>query len=77
MSEIVNCVAILLLVAYVCIAVWVIWHMRTVKSTVATSAGFLCGGFIIVPLAQIAATIVCVVIFVGLFYIVMAVMGSS
>lgn len=58
----------ILLIAYTGAAVWMISRQRTVGAAAGVSAGFLCGGFVIVPVAAAVATFLCwaVVIMIAL-----------
>lgn len=74
MEGIISVVGIILIIAYVGFAIWVICNRKTIGSSVAASAGFVCGGFVIVPVAEAIATfIVWVVIIVIILSIIKAV----
>lgn len=53
---------IVLVLAYIATAIWVICQRRTIEGCIGASAGFLCGGFVIVPIAEFIATVVCWII---------------
>lgn len=48
-----------LIITYIIIAVLTICHRRTIRGCIGTSACFLCGGFVIVPVAEFIASAVC------------------
>ena len=50
-------ITVMLIVAYIGIAIYVICSTKTIKSTIGTSIGFICGGFVVIPIAQFIATI--------------------
>lgn len=56
---------VVLIIAYIITAVLTICHRRTIEGCIGTSAGFLCGGFVIVPIAEFIATTVCWIIAVA------------
>ena len=51
-----------LVIAYIITAVLTIFHRRTIKGCIGASACFLCGGFVIIPVAEFIATAVCWII---------------
>ena len=53
---------VVLIIAYIITAVLTICHRRTIEGCIGASAGFLCGGFVIVPIAEFIATAVCWII---------------
>lgn len=53
---------VVLIIAYIITAIVTICHRRTVEGCIGASAGFLCGGFVIVPIAEVIATVVCWII---------------
>ena len=59
MESFIGTVTVILLFAYVAVAIWVICKRQTILGCVATSAGFLFGGLIIVPVMEAIATFIC------------------
>ena len=57
---------IVLVLAYMVTSVWVICHRQTIVGSLAASAGFLCGGLVIVSVAEAVATFVCWTAVVGI-----------
>lgn len=57
---------IVLVLAYMVTSVWVICHRQTIGGSLAASAGFLCGGLVIVSVAEAVATFVCWTAVVGI-----------
>lgn len=57
---------IVLVLAYMVTSVWVICHRQTISGSLAASAGFLCGGLVIVSVAEAVATFVCWTAVVGI-----------
>lgn len=49
----------ILLIAYTVTAVWMISKQSTIGAAAGVSAGFLCGGFIVVPVAAAVAKFLC------------------
>ena len=74
MEQIIEIVVILLIVAYVGIAIWCICKRQTVGGSLGASAGFLCGGAVIIPVAEAVAILVCwgavIVVIVGILHVV-------
>lgn len=69
----IGVVAVVLILAYIGGAIWVIWKRQTIGGSIAASAGFLCGGLIIIPVAEAVATFVCWAIVIA---IVLAIIGA-
>lgn len=53
---------VVLIIAYIITAILTICHRRTIEGCIGASAGFLCGGFVIVPITEFVATAVCRII---------------
>lgn len=68
MEGIIRIVAVTLILAYIGVAIWVICKRRTIAGSVGASTGFVCGGLVIIPVAEAIATFVCwaVVIIIAL-----------
>ncbi len=62
MDEFIKIIAIILIGIYVVVAIWVICERDSWKSSLGASLGFLAGGGIIIPIAYVAATIICYVL---------------
>lgn len=73
MDGFIGIVAIVLVLAYIGFAIWLICGRETLGGSIGTSIGMLCGGFVIVPLAEVIATVVCWIVVVG---IVLAIIGA-
>lgn len=58
MDGVINVAAILLIVAYVGLAIWVITKRQTVGGSIGASVGFMLGGLVIVPVAGMIASLV-------------------
>ena len=72
MEQCIGIAAVALIVAYVVCAIGVICTRETVAGSVSASAGFLGGSFVIIPVAECIATIVCWGIAIGLILLVAA-----
>jgi len=59
MEGIIAVVAVILVVAYIGFAIWLICTRDSVGKSVGASIGCICGGFVIIPVAQVIATILC------------------
>ena len=63
MDTFISITTVVLIVAYVGVAIWLILcKSNTIGGAIGIAAGFLCGGFIIVPLAEVISAIVCPII---------------
>ena len=73
MEDLIRIAAAVLILAYIGGAVWVICRRRTLAGSIGASTGFLCGGIVIIPVAEAIAAFICwtVVLVIGL-----AVLGS-
>ncbi len=77
MEKIINIAVIVLLIAYVGIAIWLVWERNTVLGSLGTAALFIGGGFVILPVVQAIASFVCWAVAIILALIVIgAVFGS-
>ena len=52
MEGIIGVTAVVLIVIYIGLAIWVICKRRTVAGSIGASAGFLCGGLVMIPAAS-------------------------
>lgn len=59
MEGIIGVTAVVLIVIYIGLAIWVICKRRTVAGSIGASAGFLCGGLVMVPAASSIAAFIC------------------
>lgn len=66
MDTFVAVVEVLLIIAYVAVATWQICRRDTIGGAISTTAAFLCGGVLVVPLAGILAAVLCRIIIVVL-----------
>ena len=73
MEGFIGVVAVLLIIAYIGVAIWVICKRQSIGESIAASVGFLCGGLIIIPVAEAVATFVCWAIVIA---IVLAIIGA-
>ena len=73
MNEIIHIVAIVLVIAYAVFSVWFIWNRQSLLTSVGASSGLICGGLVIVPIAEAIATFICYGIIVA---IILAFLGA-
>lgn len=73
MEGFIGIVATIIVLAYIVVAIWLICSRETLGGSIGTSIGMTCGGFIIVPLAGVIATVICWLVVVG---IVLAIIGD-
>ena len=73
MDGFIHIVAIALIIGYVAFAVWFICKRQSVWGSIGSSAGLLCGGVIIVPVAEAIASFICWGIVIA---IVLAIIGA-
>ncbi len=73
MDGFIEFTAILLILAYLAVAIWGICTRKTLSASIGTSAAFLAGGVFIIPIAEAAASILCWIIVVC---IVLAIIGA-
>lgn len=73
MDGFIHITAIVLIIGYVAFAVWFICKRQSVWGSIGSSAGLLCGGVIIVPVAEAVASFICWGIVVA---IVLAIIGA-
>lgn len=70
MERFIGMMAIILILAYVSCAIWFICKRQTIGSSIGASVGFLCGGFVIIPIAEVISAFVCwsivIVIFIAI-----------
>ena len=73
MDGFIHITAIALIIGYAAFSVWFICKRQTVWGSVGSSAGLLCGGVFIVPVAEAISSFICWGIFVA---IVLAIIGA-
>lgn len=73
MEKMIGMVALGLILIYIGVAIWVIFRQHTLARSVGASAGFLCGSFLIIPVAELVATFVCWAIVIAIF---LAIIGT-
>ena len=77
MEGFINIVAVVLVIAYIGTAIWIICKMRTIRGSISVSAGFFCGGFVIIPIAEAIATFVCWAMVIGIALCILGTMFGS
>lgn len=73
MNGFIHIIAIALVVGYIAFSVWVICKRQSVWGSIGFSGALLCGGVIIVPIAEAVASFICWGIIVA---IVLAIIGA-
>lgn len=73
MDGFIMVVSIVLILAYVGFAIWFICKRQTLEGSVGASVGFICGGFVVIPVAMAIATFACWAIVIIL---ILAVIGA-
>ncbi len=73
MDGFIHITVIALIIGYAAFAVWFIYKRHTIGGIIGSSAGLLCGGVIIVPVAEAIASFICWGIVVA---IVLAIIGA-
>lgn len=68
MEGFISVVAIVLILAYIGLAIWTICKRRSVAGSVGASVCFLCGGVVIIPIAQTIATVACWIVVTTLVF---------
>lgn len=71
MDGFIEIATIVLILGYIAVAIWSICTRKTVTGSVGASAGFLCGGFVVIPIAEFIATIVCWILAIGLVLLIL------
>ncbi len=66
MEGIIGIVTVILILAYIGLAIWVICERESIGSSIGASLGFVCGGVVIIPIAEAIATFVCWAVVIGL-----------
>ena len=65
MDRFIEITTVVLILAYIVAAIWVITQRKTIAGSLGASAGFLCGGFAVAFAAETIATILCWIIVIG------------
>lgn len=73
MDRFIHVIAIALIIGYSAFAVWFICKRQTIWGSIGSSAGLLCGGVFIVPVAEAIASFICWGIVVA---IILAIVGA-
>ena len=73
MDGFIHVIAIALIIGYSAFAVWFICKRQTIWGSTGSSAGLLCGGVFIVPVAEAIASFICWGIVVA---IILAIVGA-
>lgn len=73
MEGFIEAAAVVLIIAYIGFAVWFICTRQTLWGSIGASAGFLCGGFVIIPVAVAVATFI---VWAVVIVIVLAIIGA-
>lgn len=77
MEGIIGIVTVILILAYIGLAIWVICERESIGGSIGASLGFVCGGVVIIPIAEAIATFVCWAVVIGLaLFIIGAVFGG-
>lgn len=59
MDVFIRFTTIIIVIAYVVFAVWFIYKRRSLWASVGSAVGLICGGVVIVPVAEAIATFLC------------------
>lgn len=73
MDGFIKVMAMILILSYIGFAIWFICKRQTIEGSIGASAGLLCGGLVIIPIAEAIASFVCWVTIIG---IVLAIIGA-
>lgn len=73
MDGIIHITAIALIIAYAGFSVWFICKRQSIWGSVGASAGLICGGLFIVPIAEAVASFICWAVVIA---IVLAIIGA-
>lgn len=73
MDGLIGAVAAAFIISYIGIAIWFICKRQTIGGSIGASAGFLCGGLVIIPIAEALAAFVCWAIVIA---VVLAIAGA-
>lgn len=74
METIVTIATIVLILGYIAAAVWTICTRQTLAGSIFTSAAFLGGGFLVIPVAQVLATILFYILVGGLILVIVSIL---
>ena len=73
MEGFIEAATVVLVMAYIGFAVWFICKRRTLLGSIGASVSFLCGGFVIIPVAVEVATFI---VWAVVIAIVLAIIGA-
>lgn len=59
MNTFIGITMFLLIITYIGVAIWCICKRKTILGSIGTSVGFLCGGAVVIPMAEAIATFIC------------------
>lgn len=76
MEGFIGFVAVVLILIYIGVAIWVIYKRRTVAGSIGASVGFIGGGLVIIPVAEAVATFVCWAVVIMLVLAVIGAIGT-
>lgn len=77
MDGIIGVATVILILTYIVSAIWVICERESIGGSIGASLGFVCGGVVIIPIAEAIATFVCWAVVIGLaLFIIGAVFGG-
>lgn len=77
MDGIIGVATVILTLVYIGFAIWVICERESIGGSIGASLGFVCGGVVIIPIAEAIATFVCWAVVIGLaLFIIGAVFGG-
>lgn len=73
MDGFIKVMAMILILSYIGFAIWFICKRQTIEGSIGASAGLLCGGLVIIPIAEAIASFIWWVTVIG---IVLAIIGA-
>lgn len=77
MEGIIGFLTVILILAYIGFAIWVICKRKSIGGAIGSSLGFVCGGVVIIPIAEAIATFVCWAVVIGIaLFIIGAIFGG-
>ena len=76
MDGFIGIATIVLILGYIGVGIWVICKQNTLGGSISASAGFLCGGFVVIPIAEFIATVVCWILSIGLVLLILGCMAD-
>lgn len=76
MDAFIHITAIALIIGYTVFAIWFICKRQTIWGGIGSSAGLLCGGVFIVPVAEAIASFICWGIVVAIVLVIIGVLAN-